>query len=70
MYEKILKDSLERNWIVTIVYQKGEEITQRNIEVKSIDDKKVRAYCYLRHQTRVFDLDNILAADYYRATMH
>lgn len=66
MYEKILKDSLERNWIVTIVYKKGEEITQRNIEVKSIDNNKVRAYCHLRHQARVFDLDNILAADYYR----
>jgi predicted DNA-binding transcriptional regulator YafY len=66
MNDKILRDSLERNWIVTIIYQKGNEITQRNIEVKSIDKNKVRAYCHLRNQTRVFDLDNILAADYCR----
>ena len=70
MYDKILKDSLERNWVVTIVYQKGEEITQRNIEVKSINGNMVRAYCHLRHQTRVFDIDKILAADYCRKEFH
>lgn len=70
MVDKILMDSLERNWVVTIMYQKGTEITKRNIEVKSITGNKVMAYCHLRHQTRVFAMENILAADYCRKTLH
>lgn len=67
MINKVLRDSLDRNWTIIIVYQKGQEITERNIEVKSIDGKKVMAYCHLRQQTRVFSIDNILAADYCRS---
>lgn len=66
MYDKILKDSLERSWVVTIIYQKGEKLTQRNIEVKSIEGNRILAYCHLRRQARVFNLDHILAADYFR----
>ncbi len=70
MYDKIFKDSLERNWVVTIIYQKGEEITQRNIEVKSIENDRILAYCHLRRRARVFGLDHILAADYCRKSGH
>jgi coproporphyrinogen III oxidase-like Fe-S oxidoreductase len=62
MIEHILKASLERDMIVTIMYQKGNEITRRNIKVLSIDNEHVKAYCYLRKENRVFRKKNILSA--------
>ncbi|MCX7711006.1 MAG: WYL domain-containing protein [Clostridia bacterium] len=67
MVQTILKTSLESHKMITIMYQKGNSITRRNIEVKAIDGNKIKAYCHLRKQTRVFNLDNILAADVYRS---
>ncbi|MHB8062704.1 MAG: hypothetical protein ACYDG2_08745 [Ruminiclostridium sp.] len=53
MIDHILKMSQEQHRIVTIMYQGEQEITQRNICVFSMDDEKVKAMCYLRHQPRV-----------------
>jgi hypothetical protein len=54
MVEHILKASLERNLVITIVYLKGNEITMRNIRVLELKDDKIKAYCYLRKENRVF----------------
>ena len=70
MVGKVLRDSLDRSWVVTIMYQKGGEITQRNIEVKSINGNHITAYCHLRHQTRMFSIDNILSAAYCKKILH
>lgn len=64
MVEHILKASLERNMIVTIIYQKGGEITIRNIKVLDLDNEHVKAYCYLRRENRVFKKENILSASF------
>jgi predicted DNA-binding transcriptional regulator YafY len=64
MYEKFLKTSLNEHKLVTIMYAKGSEITQRNIKVLKINDNDIEAYCYLRHNIRHFRKDNILAAQY------
>lgn len=64
--DHILKASQEQHKIVTIMYQKGEEVTQRNIRVIDMDQDTVKAMCYLRHQPRVFKKDSIIAADYIR----
>ncbi len=45
-----------------IIYQKGNEITQRKIRVMEVTDDYVRAWCYLRNQPRVFRRENILSA--------
>lgn len=66
MFDHILKTSQEQHKIITIMYQSGERITQRNIRVIDMDDNKIKAICYLRNQPRVFKRDCILAADYYR----
>lgn len=62
MFDYELKTSLKEHKIITIMYQKNNEITQRNIKVIKIDKDDVEAYCYLRHQIRHFKKENILAA--------
>lgn len=64
--DHILKASQEQHKIVTIMYQKGAEVTQRNIRVLEMNQDNVKAMCYLRHQLRVFKKDCIIAADYIR----
>lgn len=64
MVNHILRHALEQDCIVTIFYQKNNEITVRNIRVMEIKGDKVTAYCYLRKQVRVFKRDNILSAGY------
>jgi predicted DNA-binding transcriptional regulator YafY len=64
MVNHILKASQERKCIVTIIYQKGKEITERNIQVIEIADNHVKAFCYLRNDLRLFKLSNILSATY------
>jgi len=60
----ILKNSLQDHKIVTIMYQRGKEITQRDIRIMKLMDKDIEAYCYLRHQVRHFKTENILAITY------
>ena len=62
MVEHILRASLDRELIVTIMYIKDTEITMRNIKVLSMDEDHIKAYCYLRKQNRVFKKENILSA--------
>lgn len=64
MVDYVLKNSLHDHTIVTIMYQRGEEITERDIRVIKLTDKDIEAYCYLRHQVRHFKRENILAAMY------
>jgi sarcosine oxidase delta subunit len=62
--DHVLKASLERGWIITIIYQKDDLITKRNIKVLSIKNNTIKAYCYLRQNVRVFQRENILAASF------
>lgn len=62
MVEHILKASLERDLIITIMYLKGTDITMRNIKVLEIKDDKIKAYCFLRKETRIFKKESILSA--------
>lgn len=66
MIEHILKASLERDWIITIIYQGSSGISKRNIKVLEIQDKNIKAYCYLRKQIRYFNKDGILSAAYFK----
>jgi predicted DNA-binding transcriptional regulator YafY len=64
MFDNVLKTSLAAHKIITIMYQKGDEFTQRNIKIIKIKENDVEAYCYLRHEVRHFKKENILAAMY------
>lgn len=65
MIEHVLKASLERGRVITIIYNGESGISERNIKVLEIQDNKVKAFCYLRRQIRYFKIENILSADYY-----
>ena len=62
MFDYEIRTSLNEHKIITIMYQKGSEITQRNIKVLKLEKDTIEAYCYLRHKVRHFKKDNILAA--------
>ncbi|MBT3319617.1 MAG: hypothetical protein HN948_02270 [Clostridia bacterium] len=47
---------------VKIIYQGQDKITQRVIEVKSIHESHVVAYCRLRRRISTFKTESILAA--------
>jgi hypothetical protein len=68
LIDHFIKASLDRNCIITIMYQKGSEITHRNIKVLEIEGENIKAYCYLREQKRIFKRNNILAAAYFKET--
>ena len=64
MVDYYLKASLERSKLITIIYLKDNEITERNIKVFEINNGNVRAFCFLRNQNRVFKIENILSASF------
>lgn len=68
MVDHILKASQERNLIVTIMYLKGSDITMRNIKVLEVKENNIKAYCYLRNESRVFKKENILSAAFLDTT--
>jgi hypothetical protein len=68
MVDFSLKYSLENKVPVTIIYQKGMEITQRKVIVKEIQSDIVKTYCCNKKATRNFKKDNILAAMISNAT--
>ena len=66
MIDYVLKASLDRGCIITVMYQKENLTTIRNIKVIDIEEDYVKAFCYLRKQSRVFKKENILAAEFCR----
>lgn len=60
--EQLLKDAVENGWQAEIVYQKELEVEQapRQIDIRFIRDNKVHAFCHLRKELRVFEIDKIL----------
>jgi len=58
----VLNYSLNNKMPINIIYQKGIEISQRQIQVKKIEGEIVHAYCYSRHALRKFKKDHILSA--------
>lgn len=62
MIEFILKNSEVKKVPIIIVYQKGDEITQRKIRVNRIKDDIIQAYCFRKKAIRNFKRENVLAA--------
>ncbi len=62
MIEFILKNSQLNRMPVIIVYQKGDEITQRKIRVNRIKEDIIQAYCFRQKAIRNFKRENVLAA--------
>jgi predicted DNA-binding transcriptional regulator YafY len=59
---RLLQKSLEERTPVEMIYiSSTNSITQRIIVVTEIYGSTIRAYCYMRKQTRLFKLENILS---------
>lgn len=58
----LLHKSLEEHTPIEMIYiSSTNQITQRKIVVTEIYGTTIRAYCYMRRQTRLFKLENILS---------
>lgn len=62
MVNQSLKYSLTNNKVITIMYMKGLEITQRRIQVLRIDDVNIKALDIDKGQLRTFKIESILSA--------
>jgi predicted DNA-binding transcriptional regulator YafY len=59
---KDLERYLKTGVPVDIIYMdRNEQFTKRTVRLKEISGEYVKAYCYTRHATRVFKIQNILA---------
>lgn len=58
----LLLRSMNENIPVEMIYMsESKQISQRIITVTSINGSTIRAYCFLRKQSRLFKIDNILS---------
>lgn len=62
MVDYWLKYSLYNYKVITIMYIKGLEITQRKIQVLKMDDKNIKALDIDKWEFRTFKIENILSA--------
>jgi len=62
MINQSLKYSLVNHKVITIMYMKGLEITQRRIQVLKIDDTTIKTIDIDKGQLRTFKIDSILSA--------
>ena len=60
--EKILKQALLEDLPVIIIYNGKNEMTQRRIFIRGIDQESVTAYCTAKKGIRKFKKENILSA--------
>lgn len=65
MISHVIKEAMRRGIPVEIIYQRDKEITQRVIDIKQINDNKIKAYCRTKKAIRHFNIENILAASLY-----
>jgi predicted DNA-binding transcriptional regulator YafY len=58
----LLLRSLEENVPLEMIYlSSDQQISQRSLLVKEVNDEYIRAYCLLRKQVRTFRRENILS---------
>lgn len=61
--EGLFLRSIENKEKIVIVYiDRGNNVTQRVIRVVSINDNSISTYCYWRKKVRTFKCENILSA--------
>jgi predicted DNA-binding transcriptional regulator YafY len=58
----LLLRSIQENIPLEMIYlSKDQQISQRKLLVKEVNDEYIRAYCLLRKQIRTFRRENILS---------
>ncbi|MGG1396292.1 hypothetical protein ABE288_00105 [Bacillus salipaludis] len=60
--EGLLYRSIEEHLPLEMIYlSENQQLSQRKLIVKEINDEYIRAYCLLRKQVRTFRRENILS---------
>lgn len=57
----LLRAVTDKKPLEMIYMSRDNQISQRVIKVIAVNDSKVKAYCYLKKQYRIFNMDNILS---------
>lgn len=58
----LLMRAIEENIPLEMIYlSDGQQISQRKLLVKEVNDEYIRAYCLMRKQIRTFRRENILS---------
>jgi predicted DNA-binding transcriptional regulator YafY len=58
----LLLRSIEENIPLEMIYlSRDQQISQRKLLVKEVNEEYIRAYCLLRKQVRIFRKENILS---------
>lgn len=53
---------MQRNQLVDMIYiAKNGEISKRRIKVTKVSDDKFKAFCFTKHSSRTFIMENVLA---------
>lgn len=53
---------LERQQLVDMIYiDKSNKISKRRIKITKIDNDTFKAYCFSKHASRTFIIENVLA---------
>lgn len=53
---------LERKQLIDMMYiSKSGEITKRRIKVIKVEDDTFKAYCFTKHASRTFKIENVLS---------
>lgn len=59
---RFLSKALIEKQLIEIIYISDKQaITQRTIQISEINQHTIRAYCFLRKQSRLFKINNILS---------
>jgi predicted DNA-binding transcriptional regulator YafY len=59
---RFLSKALNEKQLIEIIYISDKQtITQRTIQISEINQHTIRAYCFLRKQSRLFKINNILS---------
>jgi len=60
--EALIARAFEEGFPVEIIYLSNKQkMTQRTVLVRAHNKTLIRAYCFLRQQTRLFKIENILS---------
>ncbi|MFD0829615.1 WYL domain-containing protein [Neobacillus sp. M.A.Huq-85] len=60
--EGLLYRSIEEHMPLEMIYlSENQQLSQRKLIVKEVNDEYIRAYCLLRKQVRTFRRENILS---------
>ncbi|RLQ96332.1 hypothetical protein [Falsibacillus albus] len=66
MEKLLMYAAMSKDPVMLFYIDRFGKVTQRIIKVESIDEKYIKAYCFLRKQRRTFIIQNILAIEFIR----